>query len=182
MDLDSLIYIIIAIALAIINAVAQKKKKADKEKAAALAPQLAKETPLEDLTITDSIEKDPLEILLEKEFFREGTSAFNEADFITEKPLDKIEEVALVEPDNEYQKYLAKAQELLSQGPQIVEEFDFEENSIASTSIGDVLTKEEQDEADNLSLSEIQREFDIKKAIIYTEILKPKYFSPHIIY
>jgi hypothetical protein len=96
-----------------------------------------------------------------------------------------IEEI-LYGPSIEQEALLAKAQEILAQESSDIanssydnEDFDFEKDSIASTAITDAPSEAQQEAELELSQSELKREFDIKKAIIYSEIIKPKYFSLH---
>lgn len=179
MELDSIIYIIIAIVLAIVNAVAQKKKKAAKENAPTNTFDLHDdpEEQIEPVTskysgnIFDEIsDKDPIEILFGKESFEKEEILED----ISDEGVSALEEQSIA--NERERKMNEKAQELLSFKHE-QNTFDFDEESIASSAIGNALTEEEELEAQFESQSLILREFDAKKAILYSEIIKPKYFS-----
>jgi hypothetical protein len=186
MDSDSLIYIIIAIILAVVNAIAQKKKKAGAAKATpVVSDEIYNENEIEEVTEPTTFEKaDPLKFFFDKELFlEEADSAEQQNEELPEE--QNIEEI-LYGPSVEQEALLARAQEMLLQESQEItnssydnEDFDFEKDSIASSAITDALTEAEQEEELELSQSQMKREFDVQKAIIYSEIIKPKYFSLH---
>lgn len=187
MELDSIIYIIIAIGLAIVNAVAQKKKKA--------AQQQKINTPTfddldeqfdeaEDLDpayqaqpFRDLSNSNPLDILFGKENLSDELIEEDEAVIVPE-PVASVDVAS--QPSDYEKKMQAKAKEFLGfQHDQNT--FDFDEDSISSSAIGDALTQEEEEEAYFHSKSLFMQEFDPKKAILYSEIIKPKYFSIGVI-
>lgn len=179
MELDNIIYIIIAIVLAIVNAVAQKKKKAAKENAPKnifeindepeeqLEPDTSK---LSGNFFDEIIDQNPIEALFGKESFEQE----DVLDDVTDEGISALEEQSIA---NEQKRRMnEKAQELMSFKHE-QNTFDFDEDSIASSAIGNALSEEEELEAQFESQSLILREFDAKKAILYSEIIKPKYFS-----
>ncbi len=179
MDLDSIIYIVIAIILAVVNGVAQKKKKAQQKP----TPQ----SPSVDLQFESDEESEPQTILETKGqqshdpfsilFGSEGqpttfnTDELADEELLTEQELEP--EVLLTDFE---QRMHERAQEMMEVNVEHrIDEFD--EDSIASSAIGDAPTQEEEDLAFFENQSTLVKEFDAKKAIVYAEIIKPKYFS-----
>lgn len=183
MDFDSIIYIIIAIVIAAVNGVLQKKKKA-----AAKSPVLANkpqrqsnatsaetESQSYDMDIKEQV--NPLEILF-------GKSEHIESDIYNtriEAKTEPIEEdLAEVEATNIADFTNKKTHRKIREFADFKHEknsFDFEEDSIASTAIGDVLTEEEEEQAILANTSDFTKNFNAKDAILYSEIIKPKYFT-----
>jgi len=187
MELDSIIYIIIAIGLAIVNAVAQKKKKAAREQTASnsfdhLDEQFEsvenEDTEYQPSLLRDISSGDPMEILFGRESFPE--------DPVVDEPVEEFHEEGVSSfvdnyQSSDYEKRMhERAQEFLNFDPD-QNTFDFDEDSIASSAIGNALTEDEEEEAHFQSKSIFMQEFDVKKAIIYSEIIKPKYFSIGVI-
>jgi hypothetical protein len=184
MELDSIIYIVIAIALAIINAIAQKKKKAQQKNSPVHSTvdyadefdsveevDLDIEEQIENLG--DMLKVKPLEVLFG------GTEHVNEYESVPETVAES-KLVAAPEPVRELTDFELKMQETAQRmmgdiGDHSIPEFD--EDSIASSAITNALTLEEEEIAFNESRSDLLKDFDPRKAIVYAEIIKPKYFS-----
>ncbi|MFO8020932.1 MAG: hypothetical protein R6U65_00595 [Perlabentimonas sp.] len=167
MELDSIIYIIIAIVLAIVNAVAQKKKKS--ERRAPLSPDKASSDESESTRIQS---RDPLDFLF----------GDDEDEDSVETTYAQQETVEASEPEQPlesgYQKRMQEvAEQLLDKEDVEVGSYDYDDNVIAESAIGNALTEEEQDQARMEGKTDFLKEFDAKKAIIYSEVIKPKYFS-----
>ena len=183
MDFDSIIYIIIAIVIAVVNGALQKKKKA-----AAKSRVLVNKPHQQTNEISPELENqpyemdteepiDPLEILfrqseyVEPDIYKTKTTVKTEP---AERDLVKAEATKMADFNNK--KTHKKTREFAS----FIHEknsFDFEEDSIASTSIGNVLTEEEEEQAVLANTSDFSKNFNAKDAILYSEIIKPKYFS-----
>lgn len=198
MDLDSIIYIVIAIALAVINAVAQKKKKsaqqqkvatsasmdetiADSEFVAAEEKENATLLKLEDILkemgVTDEKEEfsDPVPHV-EEPIFNEIQVNDKQQQTILEstEKYSEFESIENLEPIDKTEGSIDNADKFLDS----IGEYDYnsEENSISSTAIGDALTEEEQATYDKENASKFVKNFNAKDAVMYTEIMKPKYF------
>jgi len=167
MELDSIIYIIIAIVLAIVNAVAQKKKKSESR-----APLSADKTSGAESDSSGEQNRNPLDFLfgddededpVETTYAQQETVEANES----EQPLE-----------SGYQKKMQEvAEQLLDKEEVEIGSYDYDDNVIAESAIGNALTEEEQKQARMEGKSNFLKEFDAKKAIIYSEVIKPKYFS-----
>ncbi len=173
MDFDSIIYIVIAIVLAIINAVAQKKKKTG-------ALNTPNHQPVDQHEYVEEEElepqPDPFEVVFQNVFANDEESQKEVEitnDILFEAKEREIQENSMDRIQLEMQ---AKAMELLNAPPIQADTFSFDDDSIAASQIGDALTLEEEAEKDFASKSKILKEFDPKKAILYAEIIKPKYF------
>ncbi|MDX9845945.1 MAG: hypothetical protein RBT74_03100 [Tenuifilaceae bacterium] len=189
MELDNLIYIIIAIVLAIVNAVAQKKKKAAGQRPISSQPtpthynepaEYAEEEPFQEAKPITEVPTNPFELLFGQP---DINKVFTQVEEIEEQEIvDELEEyipeegVPTTQPSDYEQKLQEKAKQLMdfSHDTNI---FDFEKDSIANSAIGDALTEEEEAQALIDNRNEILSEFSGAKAVIYSEILKPKYFS-----
>ncbi|PKP39245.1 MAG: hypothetical protein CVT98_02535 [Bacteroidetes bacterium HGW-Bacteroidetes-15] len=195
MELDSIIYIIIAIVLAIVNAVAQKKKKVAKEQASAnsfenLDDQFesieTEDTEYQPTLLKDLSTGDPMEILFGRGSFPKEMDIEEQAEEQVVEQVDELQvEGVSAYVDNyqssNYEKRMQeRAQEFLNFDPD-QNTFDFDEDSIASSAIGNALTEDEEEEANFQSKSIFMQEFDVEKAILYSEIIKPKYFSIGVI-
>ncbi|HDP55513.1 MAG TPA: hypothetical protein ENN24_07555 [Bacteroidetes bacterium] len=179
MDLDSIIYIVIAIILAVVNGVAQKKKKAQ-QKATPQSPpvdvQFDSDKEIESQTILETEGQpshDPFSIL----FGNEGQpTTFKTEELAEEEPLTEQELEPEVQLTDFEQRMHERAQQMMEVNVEHrIHEFD--EDSIASSAIGNAPTQEEEDLALFENQSTLVKEFDAKKAIVYAEIIKPKYFS-----
>lgn len=180
MDSDSIIYIVIAIILAIVNAVAQKKKKA-RQNSAIKGPVPTREQYHSDegAVSFDRIEEeddspsyDPISLL----FGQEGVTASLRADkFQVEDEIEKKAEVQL----SDFQKKMSdRAQMHIKERPvSNISIAEFEEDNIASSEIGNVQTLEEEELAISQSQNYFVKDFDAKRAIVYSEIIRPKYFT-----
>lgn len=188
MELDNLIYIIIAIVLAIVNAVAQKKKKAAGQHPTSSQPTSHYETesvdfdevePLQASKPITEVPTNPFELLFGQQ---EYNKVFTQVDEVEEPEI--ISEVQDTLPEEGKpttqltdweQKLQEKAKELIDFKHDL-KTFDFEEDSIASSAIGDALTLEEEAQAIIDNRLEIMDDFSAVKAVVYSEILKPIYF------
>jgi hypothetical protein len=184
MELDSIIYIVIAIALAIINAVAQKKKKAAQGQAP-IQPTVDysegfdqeeyEESEVQVETFNDMLKVNPLEALfgdIEPLFESENKAVAEE---VIRAPIKVVQEPTRTLTDFELKMQETAERMLGDIGDHSIPEFD--DDNIASSEIGNVLTIEEEEIAFNESRNNLLKEFDPKKAIVYSEIIKPKYFS-----
>lgn len=185
MEFDSLIYIIIAVVLAIVNAVAQKKKKGS---AVGSAPKPANfdeqfqhsdEEYEEQYHDEERVAANPLEILfgqLENDRVKMVEIASDEVEV---KEPSRVEPAP--EPEPQFNDFHTKMQEKAQEFIDFKHEknfFDFEEDSIASTAIGDILTEEEEEaQAEIERKNDILMDFTAAKAIVFSEIIKPKYFA-----
>jgi hypothetical protein len=184
MELDSIIYIIIAIVLAIINAVSQKKKKAAQEQASR-QPTVNYTEEFDQVEYDESEEEvenlnevlrvNPLEAL-----FGDTEKLFESEPIVAEKVV--VPEPILVEhePVRKLTDFELKMQETAQKimgdiGDHSIPEFD--DDSIASSAISNALTLEEEETVFNETRNSFLKDFDPKKAIIYSEIITPKYFS-----
>ena len=197
MDLDSIIYIVIAIGLAVINAVAQKKKKnAQQQKVTQTmsteqnlddsefvevedndASTLKLQDILKELGIANEVEEETEPTPLNKEpLFEEVDGNQNQFQGILDS-IDSKSETESIEklvPIDKTEDALDNAEQYIDS----IGEYDYnsEENSISSTAITDALTEEEQATFDRENASKFVENFNAKDAIIYTEVMKPKYF------
>lgn len=198
MDLDSIIYIVIAIGLAVINAVAQKKKKTAQQQKAAQA--ISTEQNLDDSEFIEDADNEDAGLLnlhnilkemgvanekeedteptfqMEEPLFEEAESKQNQIQGILNS-IDSNSETETIEklvPINKTEDALDNAEQYLDS----IGEYDYnsEENSISSTAITDALTEEEQATFDRENASKFVENFNAKDAVIYTEVMKPKYF------
>jgi hypothetical protein len=187
MELDNIMYIVIAIVLAIVNAVVQKKKKAAQQQKVVtptfddMDEQFDEADNLDPAyqaqSYTDLPRSNPLDILFGKESFPNEFNQEKEATIVPE-PLVNVNAVS--QPSDYELRMQAKANEFLEFQPD-QNTFDFDEESISSSAIGNALTLEEEEEAHFHSKSLFMKEFDPKKAILYSEVIKPKYFSIGVI-
>lgn len=182
MEFDSLIYIIIAVVLAIVNAVAQKKKRVSAERPAPSAPPESVDPYYHDeeegVNVFDAeehAEANPFEILFGDLPKAEKMSTQPEAIEDTIKP------EPIPEPETQLNDFHTKMQEKAQEFIDFKHEknfFDFEEDSIASTAIGDVLSEEEEEaQAEMDRQNDILQDFTAAKAVVFSEIIKPKYFA-----
>lgn len=189
MELDNLIYIIIAIVLAIVNAVAQKKKKAAGQRPISPQPththynepaDYAEEEPFQEAKPVTEVSANPFELLFGQPEFNK---VFTQVEEVEEPEIvDELEEAIPVEgvPTTQLSDYEHKLQEKAKEFMDFKHDstnFDFEKDSIANSAIGDALTEEEEAQALIDNRNEILSEFSAAKAVVYSEILKPKYFS-----
>ncbi len=189
MELDNLIYIIIAIVLAIVNAVAQKKKKAAGQHPTSSQPTSHYETESVDFDEVEpmpaakpitEVPANPFELLFGQQ---ELNRVFTQAEEVEEPEIiNEVQDILLEEgkPTTQLTDWELKLQEKAKEFMGFRHDtnlFDFEEDSIANSAIGDALTEEEEAQALIENRNEILAEFSAAKAVVYSEILKPKYFS-----
>lgn len=186
MDTDSLIYLIIVIAIAVINAIAQSKKKKAlaAKKAAAQSAEIPDDfEPLDKLKA--SIKDDPLKFLFDKELFAEHVKS--EEDHQPHEALSVDETLYGPSPEHdipdysmhhEYRDEPSHNEPTYSTG---YTDYDVSkiESVLASMDSKNDLTSDYKDEEANPFQDIFQEEFDIRKAIIYSEIITPKYFPVH---
>ncbi|MFP4556722.1 MAG: hypothetical protein ACLFNU_07615 [Bacteroidales bacterium] len=168
MELDSIIYIIIAIVLAIVNAVAQKKKKPQQQ-----APLISDKASADESDRDEDRNSNPLDFLF-------GDDEEDEAS--VDVPYAQQETVEVSEPEqpqkSDYQQKMQEvAEQLLDNESAEIGSYDYDDNVIEESAIGNALTEEEQSQADLENRTDFIKEFNAKKAIIYSEVIKPKYFS-----
>jgi hypothetical protein len=192
MDLDNIAYIVIAIVLAIINAIAQKKKK-DAQAARKVTPRYDPFTQEEEIDarkvspirLDDVIKEFNTQLNFEQAVY--NTSDHDEEDFdVLDKPISSIDkpyaeryepldvpETAQFTPIDTYQSIdFTNLETGLDQSTA----FDFEENVIESSAIGDAPTLEEvESDAVESRKNSLLNNFDPKLAVVYAEIINPKY-------
>lgn len=183
MELDSIIFIVIAIVLAIVNAVAQKKKKDQQKQTAQNVVQDHDEYLPDEESVTvahlgnegNMPSYDPFGLI----HGHEGVPAsFKVDEFGGDEDEDEVEQQAEVQLTDFQQKMQERAQASMKGGVEEkyrVDEFD--DDNIASTEIGNVKTLAEEELAFSQSRNYFVKEFDAKKAIVFSEIINPKYFS-----
>ena len=184
MDFDSIVYIIIAIAIAAINGFLQKKKKAEgKAPIKVSQPQqdasdINIEAHTQPYNMNTEEEENPLEILFGKSEHRASereqtmpTAEINEPakEDLAEDEAENTAKSARAKPPK---KSTENDNEFLHE----VNTFDFEEDGIAKSAIGNALTEEEEEQALLERTSDFEKNFNAKEAILYSEIINPKYF------
>jgi type III secretory pathway component EscV len=184
MDFDSIIYIVIAIVLAVVNAVAQKKKKAQTS-ASAPKPSSSNQFQSQDDELgyeqddEESVAANPFEILFGEQPASPVYDKHKEE--ISGEEINELELVVQPEPEPELTSYQKQMQEKAKEFVDFQHEknvFDFDEDSIASSAIGNALTEEEEEEKAYIdSQNDIMNDFDGATAIVYSEVITPKYFS-----
>jgi hypothetical protein len=192
MDLDNIAYIVIAIVLAIINAIAQKKKK-DAQAARRVAPkhdpfaeeEAIDQRPASTIRLDDVIKEFNSQLHFEETVYHTKPDAEEDYNVLDnpvstyDKPYeDKHEAIdtpgaAHFVPVDTYQSIdFTNLETGLDQSMA----FDFEENVIESTAIGDAPTLEEEEtEATEVRKNSLLNNFDPKLAVVYAEIINPKY-------
>ena len=178
MESDSIVYIIIAIVIAVVNGVLQKKKK-DAAKSPVLPSQqpntINSETAGQPYASANEEQISPFEILFGKNEPIESDIDLAMTHAEISKPEAKTAfEAKLADSIN---KRTHKRTEEFADFNNQTPIFDFNEDSIESTAIGNVLTEEEEEQAAWDNKSDLLKDFDARKAILYSEIIKPKYFS-----
>jgi hypothetical protein len=192
MDLDNIAYIVIAIVLAIINAIAQKKKKVA-QAARSVAP---KHDPFDDEELID--EKQVSTIRLD-DVIKEFNSQLHFEQTVYHAKIDEEEDYdTLDKPVSSYDKpYEEKKEPIdipeaahfvpvdsyqsidftnLETGLDQSTAFEFDENIIESTAIGDAPTlEEEESDAVETRKNSLLNNFNPKLAVVYAEIINPKY-------
>lgn len=198
MDFDSIIYIIIAIVLAVVNAIAQNKKKKDAARARKVAQDQSNQAEMEGFEEIEEIDTEPAMAAPQEKRGNKLEDILKELDipFLQEEPIPepvaqsktvqdepkkataKAEPMSLME---EFERIRLRQPESIEYSKPSVEasheqfDFNFEENDIASTAIGDALTEEEQQKESADSWERIMGDFDGRKAMLYAEIINPKY-------
>ena len=184
MDSDNIIYIVIAIALALVNGLVQKKKKANSKVAPSSPVEINHQLNTLEGEMEDSSEvqsegfehnPNPFELLFGQNAFNKPPEEFLKPEVapVEEKP---IEEKPAFRPTDLMLRMQAKSQEFIDFKHE-QHSFDFEKDSIASTAISNALSEEEEATALKENQSDMLKEFTGKKAVVYSEILRPKYFS-----
>ncbi|HCX99565.1 MAG TPA: hypothetical protein DG754_05440 [Bacteroidales bacterium] len=181
MELDSIIFIVIAIVLAIVNAVAQKKKKdQQKQTAHKIVRNPEQYVPNEEGITVAHLEDEGNEHSYDSLGLiraHEGVPTSFKADEF-ESDEDEVEVQKEVQLTDFQLKMQDRDQASMQGGA--VEKYrvnEFDDDSIASTEIGNAKTLEEEELAFDESRNYFLKEFDAKKAIVYSEIIRPKYFS-----
>jgi hypothetical protein len=196
MDLDNILYIVIAIVLASINGVAQKKKKNAQHQKAAPKPASSfdpfnevDEEPVQQedyqpIQIEDVLKELNKKFNIEEEYIPKTTLTYKPVEEIIDKPFSSIDlaesksfapidtpENAIFKPVDTYVSAEDGSEEIADYT------FDFEKDSIASTAITDALSADEEQEASLEKRSEILKDFNPKLAVVYSEIITPKYVT-----
>lgn len=202
MDIDDILYIVIAIVIAVINGIAQKKKKSNQKAASAASPVHTAEAHSVD---PDAV--DPFEILFggavpktsqeqtsntftfeeEEEPVATGTSSnayqsysFEEAAKVSveyEQPFEEVSEEALYKQPEVKPIDIYVEQEPLSEIDIPVSNLDVEEIQLEDISVGAIKgIEEEEAESRERNKNGLLDDFDAEKAIVYSEIMQPKYF------
>jgi hypothetical protein len=187
MDSDNIIYIIIAVVLAIVNAVAQKKKKTEAAKRIITIDEeddhlegFETEPVIQRRTYSNEAEPNPFEILFGKEQVVDEivppTMQVDELKFD-----DEGKSAIETEKLSSYQLLMQQRAQELVDSDWGYNSFNFDEDSIDKSAISDALTHEEEELAVSENRSEFVKNFDLKSAILYSEVIKPKYFSIGVI-
>ncbi len=196
MDLDNILYIVIAIVLAIVNGVAQKKKKnAERQKAAPMPAnsydpfnevdeEPEQQTEYKSIKIEDVLMELNKKINFEEEYVPKTTLAYKPVEEIIDRPYSSIDQVETspITPVDTPENAIFKPVDTYISAEDGSEEiadytFDFEEDSIASTAITDALSADDEQEASLEKRSEILKNFNPKLAVVYSEIITPKYIT-----
>lgn len=188
MEIDDFIYIIIAIVLAIINAIANKKKKAAKQAAQHVeTPADPIEVLLSDLNI-EKADQEPSVITgqtLNQEMFVEEQPPKPQPDYF-----DKLYSVEYEQPGYETTEEAVELEDTESPIDRV--EFSYTpidipvslvetlEEAETAVPVEESATEEQEvlepKEGAHDLLRGIIQDFDPAKAVIYSEILKPRYF------
>lgn len=196
MDLDNILYIVIAIVLAIINGVAQKKKKEAQRLKGTPKPASSfdpfnevEEEPVQQveyqpIKIEDVLKELNKKLSFEEEYTPKTTLAYKPVEEIIDRPYSSIDQVEsspitpIDAPENAIFKPVDTYVSAEDGSEQIADyTFDFEEDSIASTAITDALSADDEQEASLEKRSEILKNFNPKLAVVYSEIITPKYIT-----
>ena len=199
MDIDDIFYIVVAIIIAIVNGIAQKKKKSNQRARAAQAPVANQEQ-----EEPDDVALDPLQILfggaIPPQQPTQSAERYTFTDQEKEEPEAERYEYAYHAPEQaesiEYQAphVAVKEEELYQQKtyqpidivaqpnqfpldvvPDSEEQsLDIELSDITEGEIKGI--DEEEAEARLLGANRLLDGFDAEKAIVYAEIMLPKYF------
>ncbi len=155
MDAESIIFIVIAIVLAIINGIAKQKKA----KKATVSPNqvVFDELPLDDEPMLFSNLSD-------------APSSINIEEQPHSKDIDLNEHKGFHMPQTELQRQMEIRRKKEVMAAQKYASDDLEKNQVR-----DKITKETPIEDEKIEEGLIE-DFNAKKAIIYSEIIKPKYF------
>lgn len=197
MDLDNILYIVIAIVLAIINGVAQKKKKESQRLKGVPKPassydpfnevQEEHEMPEEEvkaIKIEDILNELNKKLNIEEELTPKTTLTYKPVEDTIDKPFSSIDQVesSPAAPIDTPENAIFKPVDTYASTEDVSEEiadytFDFEKDSIASTAITDALSADDEQEASLEKRSEIVKGFNPKLAVVYSEIITPKYVT-----
>lgn len=197
MDLDNILYIVIAIVLAIINGVAQKKKKESQRLKGVPKPassydpfnevQEEHEMPEEEvkaIKIEDILKELNKKLNIEEELTPKTTLTYKPVEDTIDKPFSSIDQVesSPAAPIDTPENAIFKPVDTYASTEDVSEEiadytFDFEKDSIASTAITDALSADDEQEASLEKRSEIVKGFNPKLAVVYSEIITPKYVT-----
>lgn len=188
MDSDSIFYIVIAVIIAIVNAIAQsKKKKAMAAEKAPVAPANTSEI-FEPIGDTVTFRKDdPLHILLDKGLYQDKLQPtgmpYTEEEENIESSLYGTSLEQMDTDDSSLEEVWAdpNAEKSFNLSDYLA---DYKEAEVESSTTHYVQPGElhhdlkEAAEADS-PFASLKEEFDVRKAILYSEIINPKYFSIH---
>lgn len=188
MDSNSIFYIVIAVIIAIVNAIAQsKKKKAMAAKKAPVAPANTSEI-FEPIGETATFRKDvPLHILLDKKLYQDelqptGMPHTEEEDNIESSLYGTSFEK--IEPNDGSQEEASNDE--YGEKPFHLSEYQFDYNKIGIESRlehnsphGELHSEAKEEAEVDSPFASLKEEFDVRKAILYSEIINPKYFSIH---
>jgi len=192
MDIDNILYIIIAIVLAIVNGVVQKRKKeaqAQKAPTAKSFDPFAEEESLEEqLPFLFGSQKQQPEPILENEpvtYYSKQDDRYESEEYLDspESQFDKPEAAhfeSLDVPETAEFKSVDTYQPLVfTPNAEGESAFAFDEDVISKSAITGVDDEEEVPaEIAEISLTKKHIKFNLKEAIIYSEIINPKYFTP----
>jgi type III secretory pathway component EscV len=179
MDFDSIIFIIIAIVIAVVNGILQKNKKTATKSRVHINQAQQADTESEEHPMGVNIEEEvnPLEILFGKSEHRASDIDHTISTAKTDKLVDK--ELVVAEEKStaaSVKKQIKRESQKSDDFKHEANVFDFDEDSISSSAITNVLTEEEEEQAFLESASDFEKNFNAKDAILYSEIIKPKYF------
>ncbi len=192
MDIDNILYIIIAIVLAIVNGVVQKKKKeaqAQKAPTAKSFDPFAEEELLEEqLPFLFGSQKQQPEPILGNEpvtYYSKQDDRYESEEYLDspESQFDKPEAAhfeSLDVPETAEFKSVDTYQPLVfTPNAEGESAFAFDDDVISKSAITGVDEEDEVSaEATGNLLTQKHKKFNLKEAIIYSEIINPKYFTP----
>lgn len=180
MEFDSIVYIIIAIVIAVVNGILQKNKKAAAKSRVQInqaQQQADAESEEHPMGVNAEEEVNPLELLFGKSEHHasdiERTMPTVKTDKLVDKELVVAEEKSTAAS---VKKQIKRESQKSDDFKHEANVFDFDEDSISSSAITNVLTEEEEEQAFLESASDFEKNFNAKDAILYSEIIKPKYF------
>lgn len=201
MEIDDILYIVIAIVIAVINGIAQKKKKSNQRATSAANPVHTAESSSADADTVDPFEilfggaipKSPQEPTMDTVILDDeepvpapaGSNAYQSYSFEHaakssvefEQPFEEVKEESLYKQPEVKPIDTFVAQEPISEIDLSSSSLDVEEVQLEDISVGAIKgIDEEEAESRERQRNGLLDDFDAEKAIVYSEIMQPKYF------